>query len=401
MDDGSTAGAANDSAAAVDDRSTAGVEDGATAGGSDRSTAGAGVVLAGLALVAAGLPWDAAGVGPVENATLAVLAGVALLGFSLRRHGVLARESGALVAGIASLGVVGYVGLAASGVASASALGGDGAAATSPWGVGLALVGGVGGAVAAYGDWRGLPASFGEQVRATSWGLAVGFLGLFAIAAWGSLLVSGVAGVTGTEPGAMVQLALSSVALGLGTGTIALIYFRWADRTVSYLDVSTPDRRDAGYAVGGVAALLGLQVAVSEVFSQLGLSTAEHSVQQQAASGNVEILLLLIPLAFLVIGPGEELLYRNIIQKDLYGTFGEWGAVAVGSGVFALAHIPAYAGGGSLASVLNTLVVIFFLSVILGAAYLKTENLVAPVLIHGAYDAIVFGQMYVQLTGGA
>lgn len=367
----------------------------------DRSAATAGVGLAGVALVAAALPWDAAGVGPVENPALALLAGVALLAFSLRRHGLLARGPAAVLAGLASAGAVGSGLLVATGVLGTGTLtGGTAEGTTSPWAVALALVGGVGGVVAAYADARGLPASLVERVGATTRALAVGFAGLFAIAAWGSLLVSGVAAITGTDPGTTTRLAASSVALGFGTATVAAIYFQWTDRSVSYLDVRTPDLRDAGYAVGGVVALLGVQAGLSAAFSQFGLTTAEHSVEQSAAGGNPEILLFLIPAAFLVIGPGEELLYRNIVQKDLYDAFGDRGAVLVASGVFALAHVPAYAAGGSLPAVLTTLVVIFLLSMIIGTAYLRTDNLVAPVLIHGAYDAVVFAAMYLQLTGG-
>lgn len=360
----------------------------------DRSTASVGVVLAGLAIAAAVLPWEAVAVGPVENALLALLGTTAFVAFSLRRHDLVARQSGSLVAGVASFGVVGYVGLLPTGTLGGSVV-------TSWWAVGLALVGGLGGIVAAYGDGRGLPASFVRAIKATAWGLTVGFLGLFAIGAWASILVTLLALASSGDIGTTTQLAVSALALGLGTGTVALIYFRWTDKTTAYLDFGLPSRRDVGYTVGGVVALLGLQIGVSLAFSELGLSTAEHSVQQSAAGGNAEILLLLIPAAFLIIGPGEELLYRNIIQKNLYDTFGDWGAVLVGSVVFALAHIPAYAAGASLVTLLNTLVVIFFLSVILGVAYLRTGNVTVSAVIHGAFDAVVFGAMYVQMTGGA
>ncbi|NEU55621.1 CPBP family intramembrane glutamic endopeptidase [Halorussus sp. MSC15.2] len=373
----------------------------------DRSAASVGVVLAGFTLAAAALPWGTVGIGPVENVILAVLGVTAFGAFVLRRHDVLARGPGSLVAGVASLGVVGYVGVSrASAFAGRSTLA-EGTTlsvdvtAVSPWGVTLALIGGVGGVIAAYGDGRGLPESLGTAVKAAGWGLAVGFAGLFAIAAWASVLVSIVAGLVPGDPGTATQLAISAVALGLGTGTVALIYFQWTDKTLAFLDFRVPTLRDLGYVGGGILALFGLQVLVTVVFSQLGLSTAEHNVQQAAAGGNAEILLLLIPASWLIIGPGEELLYRNIIQKSLYPTFGEWGGVLVASVVFSLAHIPAYAAGADLPALLSTLAVIFFLSLILGATYLKTDNVTVSALIHGTFDAIIFAAMYVQMTGGA
>jgi len=99
----------------------------------DSAATRAGVVLAGLALAAAALPWDAPSVGPVENAALAGLAAVAFLAFSLRRHGLLARRSGALLAGLASVGVVGYVGLLTTG-----ALAGSGGGTARSWAVSAA-----------------------------------------------------------------------------------------------------------------------------------------------------------------------------------------------------------------------------------------------------------------------
>jgi membrane protease YdiL (CAAX protease family) len=251
----------------------------------------------------------------------------------------------------------------------------------------------------AYHDGRGFSEWTGRAARATAWAVSVGFAGLFAIAAWASVLLTVADGLLSSEPGTAARLALNAVALGLGTGTVALVYFQLTDKTVAYLDVAVPSKRGVGYVVGGAVALLALQLLVGVAFDQLGVETADHSVQQAAAGGNPEVLLLLIPAAWLVIGPGEELLYRNVIQKSLYDHFGEWGAVLVGSVAFALAHIPAYAAGASAGALVLTLLVIFLLSVVLGVAYLRTENVVVPALIHGTFDAIVFAAMYLQLTG--
>ncbi|UPW01322.1 CPBP family intramembrane metalloprotease [Halorussus gelatinilyticus] len=254
---------------------------------------------------------------------------------------------------------------------------------------------------ASLGDDRDSSVSLGRAAKAVGWSLAVGYAGLFAIAVWGSLLVSIGSGLVPGELGTAMELALGAVALGFGTATVALLYFQWTDATLSYLDFRWPSLRDAGYVVGGVVALFALQMLVTVVFSAVGVSTASHNIEQ-TAKGNADILLLMIPASWLIIGPGEELLYRNIIQKDLYDTFGDWGAVLVGSAVFSLAHIPAYAAGASgLAALASTLAVIFGLSLILGATYLATENLTVPALIHGTFDAVVFGAMYLQLTGGA
>lgn len=355
----------------------------------DRSFATAGVVLGGVAFAAAALPWDAAGAGPVENVALAALGAAAAGAFSLRRHGALGAESGALLAGLASLGVVG---------AAASATGGVLAGETSPLAVALALAGGVGGVVAAYGDGRGIPDRVGVAAGAFAWSLAIGFAGLLAVGVWTNVAVSLWAAVVPGEVGPLRQLLLGSVALGLGTGTVAIAYFGATDRDWSYVDVRLPSLRDVGYAAAGVVALFGLQYLLTVVFGQLGVATADHSIERAARQGDPGLLLWLVPTAFLVIGPGEELLYRNIVQKSLYETFSERGAVVVASVVFALVHILAYLSP-DIGATLATLAVVFLLSLILGVAYLRTENLLVPVAIHGAYDAITFAALYLELTG--
>ena len=44
--------------------------------------------------------------------------------------------------------------------------------------------------------------------------------------------------------------------------------------------------------------------------------------------------------------------------------------------------------------------VTFVLGCILGYVYERTANLVVPALVHGAYNAILFSMLYVQVNGG-
>ncbi|MDX1746625.1 MAG: CPBP family intramembrane glutamic endopeptidase, partial [Halobacteriales archaeon] len=147
-------------------------------------------------------------------------------------------------------------------------------------------------------------------------------------------------------------------------------------------------------------AIVALNLGLSLAIQQFGLESASHSIVQSAQS-SPEVLLVLVPLSYLVIGPGEELLYRNVVQKSLYGAFSRPGAVIVGSVVFAAVHVFAFSGPGQSAlATLNTLAVVFVLSLVLGAVYEQTENVVASALVHGTFDAIAFAATYVQLTGG-
>ncbi|MCO8242928.1 MULTISPECIES: type II CAAX endopeptidase family protein [unclassified Haladaptatus] len=235
--------------------------------------------------------------------------------------------------------------------------------------------------------------SHARMVQAVLRSGALGALGLFAISLWATVLVA-LAG--GTSVGVMVQSALSIVSLGLGTGTIALAVI--AKRGLDYVDFEVPSRRDIGYALAGIVAILLLTYLSSALLSLFGVQEASHSVEQTAKSGNPEILLLFIPLSWLIIGPCEELLYRNIIQKSLYDTFSGYGAVVVASGIFALAHVFVYSSGSTPAQLGGTLATIFLLSLVLGTVYLKTENLTASALVHGTFDAIAFATIYLQFT---
>lgn len=238
-------------------------------------------------------------------------------------------------------------------------------------------------------------ASFGQMAWAVLQSGILGFSGLLAISVWATVLV---VAAGGNRIGIALQSALTVVALGLGTGTVAIIYLANRGLNASYLDFKVPSKRDVGYIAGGVVLIFLLMYVLSFLLTTLGISTASHSIEQTAKNGNAKVLLLFIPLSWLVIGPGEELLYRNIIQKSLYDTFSEFGAVVIASVVFALAHVFAYASGSTPTQLAGTLVVIFVLSLVLGTVYLKTGNLTASALVHGTFDAVVFAALYFQLV---
>jgi membrane protease YdiL (CAAX protease family) len=110
--------------------------------------------------------------------------------------------------------------------------------------------------------------------------------------------------------------------------------------------------------------------------------------------GSPEVFLLLVPLSFLLIGPGEELLYRGVIQGTLTEEFSVPSAIVLASGLFAVIHTFSLQGEGKIVYIL----VVFVLALVLGFVYEYTENLVVPALMHGAYNAVLFGSSYLQMT---
>jgi membrane protease YdiL (CAAX protease family) len=188
-----------------------------------------------------------------------------------------------------------------------------------------------------------------------------------------------------------------SVVMGQGVafGLFALAYLRYTDRGLGFVHARLPSLSDFGWAIGGVVALFGGLIALSALFSSLGIQSASNTVEELGQQ-NPDVFLLLVPLSFLFIGPGEELLYRGVVQGRLREAFGPWVAIGVASIVFAVVHVFSLQGQGKLVYITILLV----LSPILGAAYEWTENLAVPALIHGAFNAVQFYVAYLGATGG-
>lgn len=233
------------------------------------------------------------------------------------------------------------------------------------------------------------------RVRAILLGVVLAFCGLL-----GGVLVAVVGivalGALGVDVfGGVLLYPVGTILQGLGFGLVVAAYFTVSGRW-RLIDVGVPSLRDLGWTVLGVVALLGAVAAIGAVFARLDVSTAQNQIEQVGAR-NPEVLLYMIPLAFLVIGPGEELLFRGAVQGVLRGAFGAIPAVVLASALFAVAHVTALIGSAS--GVAAYVAVVFCLGAILGAVYERTNNLVVPSLIHGAYNAFVFFSLYVQSTG--
>jgi len=157
--------------------------------------------------------------------------------------------------------------------------------------------------------------------------------------------------------------------------------------------VGWPSRRDVAVVAGGVVALLAALFAINVVFAQFGVTTAQHQIEDVGGQ-NPTLLLLMMPLAVLVIGPAEELLFRGAIQGVLRRAYSPLSAIAIASLLFGVGHITALTGDGKASSIL----VILLLGAILGAIYEYTDNIVVPALVHGIYNVFAFLQIYLTAT---
>ncbi|WP_226004357.1 CPBP family intramembrane glutamic endopeptidase [Natrinema salinisoli] len=350
---------------------------------------GIGTVLAGITMVAMLVPVRRGIDDPIVVAG-AAFSLAAVLAFLVRRHGGLERRIGGAIAAGSSVIVVLLAGYALNqGITAPAAI------PTVSVSVPIVFVAFVAaGFTAAIGvaDYFGIDSTGlkrrGLQTLMLS---AVGLAGLLVTPFVVVILAIPVRPLL--EPLSQIETTVfTQVCMAIGTVLVTGGYLALTDRDLSFIDVRRPTLRDVAWTVGGLLVLFGTLFVISTLMQSTGVESAEHSTTQRAQD-NPELMLVLVPLAILIIGPFEELLYRNVIQKSLYETFSRPGAVAVASVIFAAVHVLAYATAG-LGAVIASLGTIFGLALVLGTIYERTDNLLVPALIHGVYNALLFANLY-------
>ncbi len=236
-----------------------------------------------------------------------------------------------------------------------------------------------------------------SPLRAVGVAVGLGTLGI-AFVLLSSLLVFGIDTVV--ELPLAVNLGLTLV-LGqyVAFGGLALVYllYRGFDRSgiVSYLGIRRPTLTELGLVLGGWVVILILVIAISAVLQVIGAETAANQ-SAELATQNPAVIPLLIAASFLVIGPAEEVLYRGIVQSRLRESISAVPAIAIASAIFAAVHVIALTGG--IEGRLTTIAVLFFPSLVFGAVYEYTDNIVVPALLHGLHNAVLFTLLYVAVA---
>lgn len=232
--------------------------------------------------------------------------------------------------------------------------------------------------------------------RVRSLVLAIGAAAAGLIAGAGlTFLVGALLGpAIGGLPIAMLIVVTLVLTQGIGFGGVALGYLSVRGLGRRFIPTHIPSIRDlawvgVGYVLALGSAFLGLWIVVAT-----GAPAARNQLGEIAVD-HPELLLFLVPFSFLLIGPGEELLFRGIVQGTLREAYGPIAGVTLASAIFAAVHYVALSG--SAGARLTTVTVLFFPSLVFGAAYERTRNLVVPALIHGAYNATLFLLVFVAL----
>lgn len=197
----------------------------------------------------------------------------------------------------------------------------------------------------------------------------------------------------------LTQFVVALVLSELGFVAAGLLFLRATNRGLGYLNLDLPSGRAVGLVVAGTVALFVFRIVAILGAQALGLPLAGNSITNAAEEGALTTLLALVPLSILVVGPAEELLFRGVVQRYLSESLPQFAAVALASVLFALVHLPTtLVATPNLVAVGVTLTILFGLSMLLGYLYVWTDNLLVPILVHGSYDALLFGLAYVVLS---
>ncbi|SEO24464.1 hypothetical protein SAMN04487948_101301 [Halogranum amylolyticum] len=236
-----------------------------------------------------------------------------------------------------------------------------------------------------------------SKLRALGVGVGAGLAGILVSLVLVLAVATGIQ-LTGVQLSAVATIVVMLfVNQYLSFGGVALGYLQYRGLSLDYIGVRVPSLRDLLVVFGGYLAAFGLVTVAGVVIQALGTPTAQNTTAQMAQE-TPEILFVLIPASFLIIGPGEEILFRGIVQRRLREAFSPAPAIVISATLFAVIHYVALSGPS--AARFTTIAILFFPSLVFGAAYEYTNNIVVPSLIHGAYNATLFSLLYVVITYG-
>jgi membrane protease YdiL (CAAX protease family) len=192
-----------------------------------------------------------------------------------------------------------------------------------------------------------------------------------------------------------IRVVLSTILLqGITFGSLAIAYVSYRGLELEFIPFRVPSKREVGVIVLGIGGIFILFFSASVVARSLGLESAQNQIVT-AGRENPGLFLLMIPISLVLVGPGEELLYRGIVQGTLRESMQPRYAIIGASAIFASIHLVSLLGSGKIVYI----AIAFLLALILGTIYEYTGNLVVPAIVHGVYNAIQFAGAYFATTG--
>lgn len=201
------------------------------------------------------------------------------------------------------------------------------------------------------------------------------------------------------DPSTTVRLVLDvTVQQGIVFCGLAAFYLWIRDLDLDWIGISVPDFEQIRWIAGGWIAAFTTALTFGIIAVLIGFNAGENRLVR-IVSDDPEALLVMIPVTIVLIGPGEELLFRGIIQRSLRERFGSVIAIVLASSIFAAAHLTSLTG--SLESRMITIALLFAPTLVFAISYERTGNVLVPMLIHGLYNATLFSLQYamIKLSG--
>lgn len=233
------------------------------------------------------------------------------------------------------------------------------------------------------------------RLRAVLTSLAIVALAFLAGLVLASLGVSAAAaaGLT-TDSAPVVVYGLQYALLSAGFLLVVAGYVELRD-DLNVLRYRRPTRRDALWTVAGFLGLIVTSAALGEVIAALGLESAQNQVILTGRDHPL-LFLVMVPVTLLFVAPGEELVFRGVVQGQFRRAYGALPAVVIASLLFGVSHSGALSGSGKV----TYLLVATVLGLLLGAVYEYTENVLIPVAIHAAWNSLLYLSEWLRVVHG-
>ncbi len=164
-----------------------------------------------------------------------------------------------------------------------------------------------------------------------------------------------------------------------------------------------------GFAFGGILLVgftsIAIQSLVEFIFRVEIIEESASEMGVFTASADILAIILLVLTMILIIGPSEEILFRGFMQKGLVRNIGiKWGIILTAF-TFAMVHIFtifSYLVVSPLLFLIYFLLLFipyFAISIMLCLLFhWRNENLIAVMVAHGLYDAIVIILAFIYFT---
>lgn len=198
-----------------------------------------------------------------------------------------------------------------------------------------------------------------------------------------------------TMESAPVVALLANYVLLSGGFLLVVVGYVYSQEKHDLIRHRLPTRADVAWIVVGFLALIVAAAILDQIITALGLESAQNQVILEGRKNPV-LFLLMIPVTLFVVAPGEELIFRGIVQGQFRRAYGSVPAVLIASLLFGVSHFAALAGSGKI----TYLAVATVLGLVLGAVYERTENVVVPIAIHAAWNTTLYLGEWLKVVHG-